>query len=552
MTTLIPIADERVRGAAPWPVRHAGRAARAWATGVIIVVSALLLFVRLGHYAPWDDEAITAMTGRAVWQTGDTSARVDDHNYLIYRNGLLVRDLKDRFTPPLQFFVLAPVIGLLGDGNAAIRLPFALCGAVTVAILLRWMWRALPPVPLLWWGAAFALLTNVEFFLFFRQCRYYGLAMVLTAAAAYLYCHRTGRSRGIWGLSAVLAALLASQYLDYAAAVGCMVVDYAVWGRRDRRITWPQWVALLLPQVVVGAVVCSIWNPVARQHAAGPVVAQAHWVAEHLRLLALNGRDLLASGFVVAPLLAACPLLWFKRRRSWLLRGPLAVAVYIVVVSACVTPGPQGSVAEVRYLAPLLPICVAIGVLGVWGTLALRPGPRAVLLAMSAASVLVGVSRGPWGLAIGSDPLAFAYELAHPQVEPYTPLIAWVNGHVPAGESVLVSPDYMAYPLMLRAPGPTYAWQLDDPPRPDLAGLPAIHVHGRVPPDFLIACGSSEMARGIPDAIQDLRRRGVEYALVDTLPVYWQDMYRPERMWRTFATVTPKSGEAIYIYRRLP
>ncbi|HSV14981.1 MAG TPA: hypothetical protein VLI90_12045, partial [Tepidisphaeraceae bacterium] len=65
----------------------------------------MLIFARLGHYPLWDDEAITAMTARAVWRTGDTSARVDDHNLLAYRNGLLLRDLKDRFTPPLQFYL---------------------------------------------------------------------------------------------------------------------------------------------------------------------------------------------------------------------------------------------------------------------------------------------------------------------------------------------------------------------------------------------------------------------------------------------------------------
>ena len=551
MPTLIAIVDAPAASPARPAVRHR---ARGWATAVMAVGAAVLLFARLGHYAPWDDEAITAMTARAVWQTGDTSARVDDHNYLVYRNGLLTHGLKDRFTPPLQFFLLAPVIGLFGDGNLAIRFPFALCGAITVAILLRWLWRSLPPSPLPWWAAAFVLLTNVEFFLFFRQCRYYGLAMVLTTAAAYLYCHRTGRARGIWGLSIVLAALLAAQYLDYAAAVGCLVVDYAVWGRRDRRITLPQWAVLLVPQLIVGAIVCPIWNPIVRQHAAGAVTADQHWLADHLRVLWLNGRDMLASGFVILPLVAACPLLWFKRRSSWLLRGPLSIAVYIGVIAVCGTAAAaRGDVAEVRYLAPVLPICLAVAVTGVWATGALNPKPRALLLVASAATVLIGTNFNGQGPAIVCDPLAFYHELAVPQAEPYTPTIAWVNAHVPAGASVYVAPDYMAYPLMFRAPAPTYAWQLDDPPRADLAALPPIHVHGRVPPDYIIQFGTKDSPYGVKaalDARADLARRGVRYDRVATLPYYWQDMYRPERVWRAFTTVTPKDGEAIYVYRR--
>jgi 4-amino-4-deoxy-L-arabinose transferase-like glycosyltransferase len=38
----------------------------------VMVVSALLLFARLGHYALWDDEAAVVLSARAVWQTGDT------------------------------------------------------------------------------------------------------------------------------------------------------------------------------------------------------------------------------------------------------------------------------------------------------------------------------------------------------------------------------------------------------------------------------------------------------------------------------------------------
>ncbi len=552
MTTLILIADGPTIRPHRLP-RSAGRTARAWATAVMVIGSTLLLFARLGHYAPWDDEAITAMTARAVWQTGDTSVRVDDHNLLVYRDGLLVRDFKDRFTPPLQFFLLAPVIGLFGDGNWAIRLPFALCGTATVAVLLRWLWRSARPTPLLWGAAAALLLTNVEFFLFFRQCRYYGLAMMLTAAAAYLYCFRSGRTRGIWGLSAVLAALLASQYLNYAAAVGCLAFDYALWGRRDRRITWPQWAVLLAPQVVVGAVVCSIWNPVARQHAAGPTGVPHHFVADHLRLLWLNARDLIASDFVCLPLLLACPLLYLKRRSPWLLRGPAAVAVYVGVVSLCVaTAAEEAQTAEVRYLAPVIPICLAVSVLAVRASTALAPRLRNGLLALSGLTVMVGTSIGGQGPAVMSDPLAYYYELIHPQAEPYTPTIAWVNANVPARASVFVSPDFMVYPLMFRAPAATYAWQLPDPPRADFAGLPAVHVHGRVPPDYVIRFGSSKMADPAKAALADLARRGERYELVETLPYFWRDQYRAERVWRGFTTVQPKDGEAIYIYRRRP
>src|SRR5689334_533651 len=90
-------------GAAPL----AGRA-RVYIVVAVLAIEAVLLFAGLGHYALWDDEANTALSAKAVLRTGDTSARVDDHNVLAYRGGAELRDLKLRYVPPLQAYVAAP------------------------------------------------------------------------------------------------------------------------------------------------------------------------------------------------------------------------------------------------------------------------------------------------------------------------------------------------------------------------------------------------------------------------------------------------------------
>ena len=99
---------------------------RAIAVGVLLV-AAIFLFARLGHYSLWDDEAITALIGLGVWRTGDTTAVAGD-NIVGYRNGSLLSGLHDRHTPPLGFYLAAPSLGLLGHSTWAARLPFALCG----------------------------------------------------------------------------------------------------------------------------------------------------------------------------------------------------------------------------------------------------------------------------------------------------------------------------------------------------------------------------------------------------------------------------------------
>jgi hypothetical protein len=514
---------------------------------VICIGSLLLLFTRLGHYPLWDDEAITAMTSRAVLHTGDTSVRVDDHNLLVYRNGLLVRNFKDRYTPPLQFYVVAPFIGLLGDGNFACRLPFALCGVITVCVIVLWLRRANPPA-IVWWAAAVILLTNASFFLFFRQCRYYGLATMLSAVVAYLYCNRDGRKRWIIGLTIALAALLSAQYLNYAAAIGCLVVDYLLWGRKKNPLSLTDWLIVLLPQLVVGGIVCSIWNPIARQGADAYV--SHDWLLDRMHLLWWNWRDMIACDFVIVPLLFLCPLFYFKRKSIWLLRAPLALVVYLGVISMAVaTSLAQANNAEVRYLAPVLPLCVAVGILAVWGLNSMRAHVRNIMLLIVGVTLVIEPTQS--GPAAGTA-LLYYHELAVPQQESYTPVINWINANVPPGDSIYVQPGFKTYPLMLRAPRAVYAWQLTDPPRADFRNLPAVHFHGRIGPDYMIQFGSTFESADLPRSLTDLGARGIHYKLVATLPYVWKDLYRPERIWHSFTTLTPGPGEEIYIYQKTP
>lgn len=518
-----------------------------FASVVILLGSALLLFARLGHYPLWDDEAITAMTARGVWRTGDTSARVDDHNILAYRNGLLIRGFNDRYTPPLQFYLLAPFIGLLGESNFVCRLPFAICGLITVGILLRWLWRHRSP-PIVWWTAAVVILTNAEFFLFFRQVRYYGLATMLSTAVAYLYFHHDGRRRSTIVLSIALAALLASQYLNFATVVACLVVDYVIFGRKRRPLAVADWIILVVPQLAVGAIVCSIWNPLTR--GAG-TYESGHWLVDRVRLLWWNWRDLIACDFLIVPLLVLSPLLYFARRESALLRAPTALFVYVGALALCVaTQVGKGGNAEVRYLAPALPICIGVAIVAIWGIRNWKRRLQFAAIAVALLTMFVQPTTEGSEPVIDSTSLSYYRELIHPQAEPYTPVIAWIRSHVSPGKSIYVRPEWMAYPLMFHAPQAVYAWQLTDPPTaPEYTNLPDIHFKGRVAPDYMIAFGPG--AREVKEVQEKLTARGERYEPIDTIHVNWQDLYRPERVWRSFVTKMPKEGEEVYVYRRV-
>src|SRR5262245_4653408 len=143
------------------------------AATVILIGCVVFLFARLGHYALWDDEAGTALSALGVWRTGDTSAMLD-HNIAAYESGKDLINLKERLMPPLPAYLTAPFVGVFGRNSLAARFPFALCGMACVALMVCWAWQSRAPADALYF-LGIALLTNVSFFLFCRQCRYYGL-----------------------------------------------------------------------------------------------------------------------------------------------------------------------------------------------------------------------------------------------------------------------------------------------------------------------------------------------------------------------------------------
>src|SRR3954451_15077975 len=77
--------------------RTARGAAAPLIAAVTLVGAAALLFSRLGGYALWEDEAVTALHALGVWRTGDTTA-VIGHNVVGYRAGSTLVGLRERYT----------------------------------------------------------------------------------------------------------------------------------------------------------------------------------------------------------------------------------------------------------------------------------------------------------------------------------------------------------------------------------------------------------------------------------------------------------------------
>jgi hypothetical protein len=512
---------------------------------LLLILSSFLLFGNLGHYALWDDETYTALGAKGVLKTGDTSA-VIDHNIVAFRGGIMLKKLRDRFSPPLPTYLAAASFSLLGVNSFAARFPFALCGLASLLLIVTWLRRAKAP-PLIWHLTAIAILGNVSLFLYFRQSRYYALVILCSIALGYLYCNWRDTRLQTVGFALVSVCLFASNYIAYFEVYTALTVDYLFWGRRSIKLRPRAWLLLLGIQAVANIAITMIWNPFSTHHGGALFTNNP---AQRVTLFFWNLRDLNACEFGVAALLTAAPLLYFKHRNLSIIRG--CIAILVCIAATCmVSPQPvaKTSVADIRYILPVIPLCILVEVLTLQGL----PGQfRWAAIALAILAFHTNFFNG--GLfqkgGIHSSSISFVKELISPPGDPYSATVHWIDQNVSEGQSIWVLPDYSTYPLMFHSPKAVYAWQLKWPPEEQFKDLPRIHFFGQEPPDYIIAFGP--VVHALERAMQDWKRPDLYYQKIAVIDYFWQNLYRPELFWRRSIPMTNynRESDAIYVFKR--
>ncbi len=515
---------------------------------VALTIAAGLLFFRLGFYPFWGDEADTVVFARGVWETGDLSPWYGDNLYA-YRNGTLLEHLKGRSAPPLAYYLAAPFWGVFGPDRFALRLPFALCGLATLGIVLRWAYRRGADV------GTFVLLAcaasaNTALLLYSRQCRYFALGMLTTAACGYLYDTFDGSRRKLVGLAVCLTLSAATHYLNFAATAAAIVCDFLVWRRREVTLSLRQWLVLVGPPAVALAGLAYVYNPLGKNLPA--VHLEPDTLADRLELLKKMFLGLNDNEFGVGLLLAAAPVVGLARRKAAPLRMFAAAAVFVCVTTG-LSPQPAKSAIEpdVRYLAPLIPLCLALTVCVVRSLTRFAPWSGAGLMIVAVGSNVLHVPWAPnsWRSTIAE----FAHELVHPRRTAGEEVGSWLRANVAADETVWIVPNEWCAPQLILAPHARYAWQLDAPRRADdYRELPAIHFYPHEPVDWIVVFGFESVRAQVEQAVLPaLRNLGYRYEPAGMIDRFYDDRTRPEFHWHWFRDRPyDKTTEGVYVYRR--
>ena len=412
--------------------------------GAILAAAAFLCLWNLGAPRLWQDEAETALLGRNVLKFG--MPRVWDGQNLVAQFYELDFDrhflFQKSWLPP---YLVAGSFALAGESTATARLPFALCALASVWMTWR-LGRRLAGRPAVGLVAAGLLTLSLPFVLYARQCRWYGLAMVITLVLLEAE-DRLERPGGWAVLGAASAALYHANYLVCVATVAGLLAARAL--TRGAR-------SLADRRLAAGA-------------ALGAGLAVPHLIAFPPFGQALGATDLVALGYSVAwaagdlnryilPLPALGLLLAWRARpllgESWFRRLGALLAVALVTSSLTLWGG-LVDIIGFRYVINLLPVAAILTASVFCAATRERIAPLAGLVALTLGTSVPGLPLSLWppigrpGFVKSDLPKAFA-SVVSPVAGPIDAAVEHLAAHARSGEYLFT--PYEALPLQFYTP----------------------------------------------------------------------------------------------------
>ncbi len=467
--------------------------------GVAFILLALLGARFISLYSLWDDEATTALFAQSVRETGDTRA-IRGQNIIAFRGGAeLNSSLKARYVSPLQYYFLAPFIGLETTSSTQARFPFFILTLLSVLLIYRRFLKENWDVGV---GIGFFTLSIglVSFLLFGVQCRYYSMTFLFTTLLVDVYFFERFKAPWQWILFGIWGALLfASNYLIAAGVLGAFAVHAIVFRigffkKNLRRVVW-----IVLPHILISVPVFLVWNPLNKS-----VVSVKNSLSEKVSLLYWNIRDFNTGHLGPVLLLLLGIFLFGSTSRQRFRQYAVMFFTYLVFVSWF---SPQAvsytNVADIRYLYPLM-------LLGFAWTIDFWMQFKSEKLGhyfFALGIAFFSFTSLPYNGQMRFPLWELVSEIRSPAGDPYQKAADWLNANADSGSKVRVSLSYAAYPLMYLAPQFHYIGQFQSE-----ENLPFDY--------FLSFCDGGYTAR--------------PSKMVARIPSVCRDAYRPEFFWRSF------------------
>ena len=290
----------------------------------------MLLFSGLGHPLFWSDEADTAMFARRILEFG--YPKVHDGRNVVYQFGpniaLGVDERSDAYigTTWGQFYFAAPGVrwaeGVADPWakTARVRLPFALAGALGLALFLAAVWPGLPRGRRALFGGLFfaCACLSISLVLHLREARYYALVVLLVGALVFVHLRfAVFRRLGVRSYTVAVTALLLLLFNTFFAAFFSLLAVLALErGRHGVRALLPLVPALVaVAPLLVYFETFSIAAAFSREFSLGPrdllgnlAIVGAHLARHEFLLPALGCRAALLACDAMARRRGAAPV----------------------------------------------------------------------------------------------------------------------------------------------------------------------------------------------------------------------------------------------------
>ena len=327
----------------------------------LTVLAGLLAFWGLGNHVFWDDEALTAVYGRNLMNTG-TLIGWDGQNLMAYgMRALLNEEMISTYAPPLQYLVSGLSLKIFGANAAGGRFLFVLVGLFSIPLVAAWYKHEFDSDD--FWIVALILALSVPYLLYIRQVRYYPLGLTSAAGLLWVWAvigHARHFRRWILLGTLFLCLLISSQYLYAAGALAVIAISLARKRYRNRKNAI--FLAVILLVGLASATLVMILNAdVAAQHLDLGVTDQ---LTKFVRLMWMAPRDAVRFEFFPVGMLlfAAGGAVVLGRARITHLRSILLALAYgmgIITAVSVVSPQIPGSTttdADMRYYVLLIPL----------------------------------------------------------------------------------------------------------------------------------------------------------------------------------------------------